>query len=118
MDEKIFIDKLFESHKLINSPVAYLPELLQKFLGDEIDAKTFKHEYLSNTGQAKVYLCLMPQDLIEANQEIFFNEFIFADKINQDVIDVIDGKLSEREFRGNLQKHIEDYIETTDKSAE
>ena len=106
MEEKIFIGKLFESHKMINSPVSYLPELLQKFFSGEIDETIFKREFLSNTRRAKVCLSLMSKDIIKANKIIFRNEFILADEIN---FAIVEYNLSGQKFKSSLEEYIKRY---------
>lgn len=111
--EKNFVDKLFESRKLMYSPVDFLPELLKKFLGGEIDEATFISRVLKNMRTAKVCLSLMSKDDIAVNKIIFRNEFIFADQIN---FAIVEHDLHGQELKDALKKFIAEYNETGDES--
>ena len=106
MDVQQSVDKLFESHKMINSPVAFLPELLKKFFGGEIDEETFISRVLQNMRMAKVCLSLMSKNDIAANKIIFRNEFIFADQIN---FAIVKDNLHGQELKDALKKFVAEY---------
>ena len=104
--EENFIDELKSSRKLENSLVSFLPDLLEKFFGGDIDEATFKREFKDKSCQSKMYLAYMPQDLLDANQQIFDNEFCFADRINDAIFKK---ELSGQEFQDALKKFIVEY---------
>ena len=106
MEEQKFIDELFKSSKLANSPVGFLPELLKAFFGGEINEATFKKEFLKKTGMAKVCLSLMAKNDIKACKIIFRNEFILADAIN---FAIVEHEFSGQEFKNNLEEYIKQY---------
>ena len=106
MHEQKAVDKLFESHKMINSPVAFLPGLLKEFFSGETDEKTFISRLLPNMRRAKVCLSLMSKNDIAANKIIFRNEFIFADKIN---FAIVEHNLHGQELKDALKKFIAEY---------
>ena len=106
MHEQKAIDKLFESHKMINSPVAFLPELLKEFFSGETDEKTFISRLLQNMRTAKICLSLMSKNDIAANKIIFRNEFILADKIN---FAIVEHNLSGQELKDALKNFIAEY---------
>ncbi len=106
MHEQKAVDKLFESHKMTNSPVAFLPELLKKFFSGETDEKTFISRLLQNMRTAKVCLSLMSKDDIAANKIIFRNEFILADQIN---FAIVEHNLRGQELKDALKNFIAEY---------
>ena len=106
MDVQQSVDKLFESHKMINSPVAFLPELLKNFFGGETDEETFKSRCLQNMRRAKVCLSLMSKNDIAANKIIFRNEFILADQIN---FAIVKDDLRGQELKDALKKFVAEY---------
>lgn len=106
MDVQQSVDKLFESHKMINSPVAFLPELLKNFFDGAIDETTFKSRVLQNMRTAKVCLSLMSKNDIAVNKVIFRNEFILADQIN---FAIVEHDLRGQELKDALKKFVAEY---------
>lgn len=112
MAKKSFIEQLLTSRKFQNSLVAFLPELLKKFFGGEIDEATFKREFEDKSFQAKIYLAYMGE-YIKVNQKIFRNEFYLTDRINDAIFEF---NLSGQEFKDALKKYIVEYNKA-DKNA-
>lgn len=108
MNEQELFDGLKTSHKLVNSPVAFLAELLPSFLSGALAEETFRSSCLRQMRMAKICLSLMAQKDIDANKIIFYNEFILADRIN---FAVIEEELRGRAFADELWEAVRRYNE-------
>ena len=80
-DLKQAVANLKTSEYLVNSPVAYMIELLEQYANHEFSPTQLASTFKKQTLEAQFYFSHMPSELIDENRRLFKLEFEFADKL-------------------------------------
>lgn len=101
-----YIDIIKSSYKLQSSPVAFIVPIIEKYLSDDsITDEMFAENMLSETKKAQFMFSKMNAVDIASNQRLFNKEFLFADKVNKEIIN----SKQEKPLKSRIISAIESY---------